>query len=64
MRARALLLGLAVEADLGARLGSDDQLLLINSLGCRSLLSLDHQPLYSQALGIDSAESLWQHLLN
>ena len=64
MRARTLRLGLAVEADLGASLGSDDQLLLINSLGCRGLLSLDHQPLHSQALGIDPAESLWQKLLS
>ena len=63
MRARALRLGLAVEADLGASLGSDDQMLLINSLGCRGLLSLDHQPLNSRAAVIHPAESLWQRLL-
>ncbi|GIS14269.1 MAG: hypothetical protein CM15mP116_08520 [Synechococcus sp.] len=45
MRARALQLGLAVEAELGESLGPDDQLLLINSLSCRGVLSLDHQPL-------------------
>ena len=61
MRARALQLGLAVEADLGESLGPDDQLLLINSLSSRGVLSLDHQPLSTQA---QAGESLWRALLN
>ena len=61
MRARALQLGLAVEAELGESLGPDDQLLLINSLSCRGVLSLDHQPLRTQA---QAGESLWRLLLS
>ena len=61
MRARALQLGLAVEAELGESLGPDDQLLLINSLSCRGVLSLDHQPLRTQA---QAGESLWRILLS
>ncbi|MEE2696396.1 MAG: aminotransferase class IV [Cyanobacteriota bacterium] len=60
MRARALQQGLAVEAELGDRLGPDDQLLLINSLSCRGVLNLDQQCLKTQAL---AGESLWQALL-
>ena len=61
MRARALQLGLAVEAELGESPGPDNQLLLINSLSCRGVLSLDDQPLSKQAL---AGESLWQALLD
>ena len=61
MRARALQLGLAVEADLGESLGPDDQLLLINSLGCQRLLSLDQQPLSTHA---QAGELLWRALIN
>ncbi len=61
MRARALQLGLAVEADLGESLRPDDQLLLINSLGCQRLLSLDQQPLSTHSL---AGELLWRALIN
>ena len=61
MRARALQLGLAVEADLGESLRPDDQLLLINSLGCQRLLSLDQQPLSTHAL---AGELLWRALID
>ena len=61
MRARALQLGLAVEAELGESPGPDNQLLLINSLSCRGVLSLDDQPLSKQAL---AGESVWQALLD
>ena len=61
MRARALQLGLAVEAELGESPGPDNQLLLINSLSCRGVLSLDDQPLSTQAT---AGESLWRALLD
>ena len=61
MRARALQLGLAVEAEQGESPGPDTQLLLINRLSCRGVLSLDDQPLSKQAL---AGESLWQALLD
>ena len=60
MRARALQLGLAVEADLGESLGPDDQLLLINSLSCRGVLNLDQHPLNTHGL---AGDSLWQALI-
>ena len=59
MRARALQLGLAVEADLGESLGPDDQLLLINSLSCRPLIALNGLP-----RSLTDTERLWRNLLD
>ena len=60
MRARALSLGIAMEADVGETLQSSDQGLLINSLSCRPIEMHDHQSLTAPS----SAQELWQLLLD
>ena len=61
MRQRALETGLAREASLSrADLLSSDGALLINSLGCRALLSCDGQPLPP----LPAAATLWRSLLD
>lgn len=61
MRGRALLLGLARETRLEAAPQPDDRWLLINSLSCRPLRSVDGQLL--APLGEAEAEQLWRQLL-
>jgi hypothetical protein len=61
MRQRAIDSGLARETSLSrADLLSSDGALLINSLGCRALLSCDGQPLPTLSV----AATLWRSLLN
>ena len=60
MRARAMSLGIATEADVGETLQSSDQGLLINSLSCRPIEMHDHQSLTAPS----SAQELWQLLLD
>ena len=60
MRARALSLGIAMEADVGETLQSSDQGLLINSLSCRPIEMHDNQSLTAPS----SAQELWQLLLD
>ena len=60
MRARALSLGIAMEADVGETLQSSDQGLLINSLSCRPIEMHDHQSLTVPS----TAQELWQLLLD
>ena len=60
MRARALSLGIAMEADVGETLQSSDQGLLINSLSCRPIKMHDNQSLTAPS----SAQGLWQLLLD
>ena len=60
MRARAISLGIAMEAEVGETLQSSDQGLLINSLSCRPIKTHDNQSLTPTA----SAQELWQLLLN
>ena len=60
MRARALSLGIAMEADVGETLQSSDQGLLINSLSCRPIKTHDNQSLTAPS----SAQGLWQLLLD
>ena len=60
MRARAISLGIAMEADVGETLQSSDQGLLINSLSCRPIEMHDHQSLTAPS----SAQELWQLLLD
>ncbi|OUX73951.1 MAG: 4-amino-4-deoxychorismate lyase [Synechococcus sp. TMED90] len=59
MRARALELGLAVEAHLGPDLQTGDLALLINSLSCRPLQMLNAQALQP----CSNPEQLWRELL-
>ena len=60
MRARAISLGIAMEADVGETLQSSDQGLLINSLSCRPIEMHDHQSLTAPSC----AQELWQLLLD
>ena len=60
MRARALSLGIAMEADVGETLQSSDQGLLINSLSCRPIKMHDNQSLTAPSC----AQELWQLLLD
>ena len=59
MRARAISLGIAIEADVGSNLHSSDQALLINSLSCKPIQTHNNQSLTPTA----SAQELWQLLL-
>ena len=59
MRAKALQQGLVTETRIGPSLRADDQALLINSLGCRSLKQVDGMELHPSA----EAKQLWQRLL-
>jgi 4-amino-4-deoxychorismate lyase len=61
MRGRALALGLAAEARLEADPQPDDRWLLINSLGCRPLRSLNGSALAD--LSSSEAEAFWRRLL-
>lgn len=61
MRERCLTTGLAQEQDLGGMLQREDQALLINSLSCRPIQSLDGTDLSPMAPA--SAEQLWKQLL-
>ena len=59
MRARALATGLCREAWIGANLKPTDQALLINSLGCRAIQSVD-----GTILDWDiKSQELWANLL-
>ena len=60
MRARAISLGIAIEADVGDSLQSSDQGLLINSLSCNPIKTHDNQSLTPTT----SAQEFWQLLLN
>lgn len=60
MRGRALALGLAREQRLDPQPDPNDSWLLINSLGCRPLRSVDGQPLNAQV----DARALWTGLLD
>ena len=60
MRDRALSLGLAQEADLGSSLREDDQVLLINSLSCKSIRKLNGTNLKIN----NQPEALWHSLIN
>ena len=62
MRERCLASGLAREGDLGGRLQRGDQAVLINSLSCRPIQSLDG--VGQSPMSTASAEQLWTHLLN
>ena len=59
MRAKALQQGVVTETHIGPSLRADDQALLINSLGCRSLKQVDGMELHPSA----EAKQLWQRLL-
>ena len=59
MRARAVEQGLVREASLGKELNAHDQVLLINSLGCRSLSAVNEMVLKPWP----QTEQLWQQLL-
>ena len=59
MRAKALQQELVTETRIGPTLEADDQVLLINSLGCRSLEQVDGMELHPSA----EAQQLWQQLL-
>ena len=59
MRAKALKQRLIRETRVGPTLNTDDQALLINSLGCRSLKQVDGMELHPSA----EAKLLWQQLL-
>ena len=59
MRAKALEQGLVTETTIGHSLQADDQAVLLNSLGCRSLKRVDGLELYPYA----EAEQLWQQLI-
>ena len=59
MRAKAIKQGLVTEATVGHALHADDQALLINSLGCRSLTQINELQLHPFA----EAEQLWHQLL-
>ena len=58
MRAKALQQELVTATRIGPTLQADDQVLLINSLGCRSLKQVDRMELHPSA----EAKSLWQQL--
>jgi branched-subunit amino acid aminotransferase/4-amino-4-deoxychorismate lyase len=60
MRARAINLGIAMEADVGDSLQSSDQGLLINSLSCKPIQMHDNQFFTPTT----SAQEFWQLLLN
>ena len=59
MRAKALQQKLVTETTIGPALRANDQALLINSLGCRSLKQVDGMELHPSA----EAKLLWQQLL-
>ena len=59
MRASAINLGIAIEADVGDSLQSSDQGLLINSLSCKPIQMHDNQVLTPTT----SAQELWELLL-
>jgi branched-subunit amino acid aminotransferase/4-amino-4-deoxychorismate lyase len=59
MRARAISLGIAKEADVGETLQNSDQGLLVNSLSCKPIETHDNQSLTPPA----SVQELWQLLL-
>ena len=59
MRAKALQQELVTETRIGPTLEADDQVLLINSLSCRSLKQVDGMELHPSA----EAQQLWQQLL-
>ena len=63
MRGRLLELGLADEARLEAEAQPGDRWLLINSLSCRPLLTLEGQPLGDWPSAAADAERLWRSLL-
>ena len=63
MRGRLLELGLADEARLEAAAQPGDRWLLINSLSCRPLLTLEGQPLGDWPSAAADAERLWRSLL-
>ena len=60
MRARALEQGMVRETTLGRTLNSNDRVLLINSLGCRSLKSVNGMALNPWL----KSEKLWQQLIS
>ena len=60
MRGRCLALKLATEADVGSDLQPGDQAVMINSLGCRPIRSLDEQQLEPTA----EPMQLWEQLLD
>ena len=62
MRERCLASGLAREGDLGGSLLRGDQAVLINSLSCRPLQSLDGMD--QSPISAASAEQLWTQLLD
>ena len=62
MRERCLASGLAREGDLGGRLQRGDQAVLINSLSCRPIQSLDGVD--QSPISAASAERLWTQLLD
>ena len=57
--AKALQQELVTETRIGPTLEADDQVLLINSLSCRSLKQVDGMELHPSA----EAQQLWQQLL-
>jgi 4-amino-4-deoxychorismate lyase len=59
MRAKALEQGLVTETTIGHSLQADDQAVLLNSLGCRSLKRVDGLKLHPSA----EAEQLWRQLI-
>ena len=59
MRAKALQQELVTATRIGPTLEADDQVLLINSLSCRSLKQVDGMELHPSA----EAQQLWQQLL-
>ena len=70
MRLRALERGLAIEAPIdtpidAAALQQADAALLLNSLGCRPIVELEHRPLDSPtaAEAVAMARQLWDQLL-
>ena len=60
MRGRALAQGLAVETELAAEFDTDDQAVLINSLGCRPITSHNRKPMAAAT----AAGELWHSLLH
>lgn len=60
MRAQLLQRGLARETTLGPELQDSDQALLINSLGCRALKTVDGQAMTTD----QQAEMLWRQLIS
>ena len=64
MRAKALARGFCREAWLGTNLNSGDHALLINSLGCRTIQSVDGIPLQQGEDPRASGDSIWRQLLS